>query len=155
MKLRPRLLSGIVTAASALALALVSCAKDLPTATNKGAAKLLITVQPVSPVAAGSPIRILVLVADASGNPVVEATPAITISQATGGTAGAVLGGTLTRAADNGVALFNDLTVDKAGVGYALTASASGGSLAAATSNPFTVTSVTVPVAGSGAGVAA
>src|SRR5206468_2952607 len=51
---------------------------------------------------------------------------------------GAVLSGTLTRAAVNGVATFDDLKLDKAGTGYTLVATS--GSLPSATSSAFNTT---------------
>src|SRR5207302_1235655 len=52
------------------------------------------------------------------------------------------LGGTLTATAVNGVATFAGLTLDKAGTGYTL--QASGGGLAAATTNAVNVISLTL-----------
>jgi hypothetical protein len=78
-------------------------------------------------------------VQDAKGNTVTTATTAITLNITSGtGTSGAVLGGTLTRAATSGVATFNDLTVDLVGTGYTLTATA-----ATLTSSVSTVFSIT------------
>ncbi|HWO89198.1 MAG TPA: S8 family serine peptidase [Gemmatimonadales bacterium] len=77
-------------------------------------------------------------VQDAQGNTVTSSTASVTLAITSGtGTTGAVLGGTLTRAAASGVATFNDLTIDKAGSGYTLTATAT--SLSGATSNAFSV----------------
>jgi len=105
------------------------------------ASKLAFTVQPGT-VTAGAAISpaVQVTVQDAQGNTVTSSTASITlaISSGTGtGTSGAVLGGTLTGAAVSGVATFNDLTIDKAGTGYTLTATAT--SLTSATSTSFTV----------------
>jgi alpha-tubulin suppressor-like RCC1 family protein len=99
--------------------------------------KLAFTIQP-SAVVAGTAMTpaVKVTVQDASGNAVTTATYGITLTITSGtGTAGAVLGGTLTSAAVGGVATFPDLTVDKAGPGYHFTATAAG--LASATSGAF------------------
>jgi hypothetical protein len=89
---------------------------------------LAIAVQP-SATAAGSPIAPAVEVAarDTFGNVATASTAGITLAITSGtGTAGAVLGGTLTRSVVNGVATFGNLTIDKAGTGYTLTAAATG-----------------------------
>jgi ribosomal protein S6E (S10) len=104
------------------------------------ATKLAVTVQP-SAVASGAAIApdVQVAVQDALGNTVTTSTAAITLAITGGtGTAGALLGGTLTQAAVNGVATFPNLTIDKVGAGYTLTASAGG--LTSVTSAPFSVT---------------
>ena len=77
------------------------------------------------------PVTVRVL--DAAGNLVETATIAVTVSLAANPQA-ATLGGTTTRNAVDGIATFDDLTVDKFGI-YALRASASG--LEADQSNPF------------------
>jgi hypothetical protein len=79
-----------------------------------------------------------VVVQDAQGNTVTSATTSVTLAITTGtGTSGAVLGGTLTVAAVNGVATFSTVTIDKVGTGYTLTATAT--SLTSAASTAFTV----------------
>ena len=64
-----------------------------------------------------------------------SATGSITLSIATG-PSGAIIRGTLTRTAVNGIATFNDISIDKTG-GFTLAANS--GSLAAGTSAAFTV----------------
>ena len=111
------------------------------------AAKLAFAVQPSAAVAgvANAP-ALQVAVQDAQGNTVTSATTNVTVAITSGtGTAGAVLGGTLTRAAASGIATFNDLTVDKAGTGYTLTASASGAT--DAVSSAFAITPAAVSLA--------
>jgi len=78
----------------------------------------------------------LVEIRDARGNRVVGATDAVTISLGANPT-GAALGGTTTVSAVEGVAAFPDLSLQKAGSGYTLTASL--GSLTAATSAAFEI----------------
>jgi len=100
------------------------------------AAKMAFIAQP-SAVAGGviSP-AVQVLVQDALGNTVTSATTSITMAITSGtGTSGAVLGGTPIRAAVGGVATFVDLTVDRAGTGYTLTATAT--NLTSATSTAW------------------
>jgi hypothetical protein len=77
-----------------------------------------------------------VTVQDTAGNgvPVTAGTISVSITGETG-TPGAILGGTLTRPVMNGTATFENLTVDKQGVGYKLTATSEG--LPSATSNAF------------------
>jgi hypothetical protein len=70
---------------------------------------------------------------DGLGN-VVHSSAPVTISQGSG-PAGATLGGTTTQNAVNGVATFNNLTLNKAGDGYTLVANSAG--LPSATSTPF------------------
>lgn len=102
-------------------------------------AKLAFAVQP-SAVVAGVPISpaLRVTVQDVYGNTVTGTTSSVTLAITTGtGTTGALLGGTVTVAAVNGVVTFSTLTVDKAGTGYTLTASAAG--MTNATSAAFAV----------------
>ena len=98
------------------------------------AAKLSFLVQPAAgtttaPLAPAIQVGAL----DAQGNP---ATTAVTL--ALGNANGATLGGTVTVTAASGVASFADLTVDMAGTGYTLSASAAG--LPSMTSNTFDIT---------------
>jgi len=103
------------------------------------ATRLAFSVEPSS-TAAGAIVSpaVTVSVLQADGNLSSGSSASITLEITAGtGTAGAALGGTLTRAAVNGVATFNDLTLDKAGTGYSLTAKS--GSLSAATSTTFAI----------------
>jgi hypothetical protein len=102
---------------------------------------LSFTVQPTA-VNQGTAITpaVQVTAKDNIGNVLTSFTGNVTVAIAAGtGTVGAALGGTKTVAAVAGVATFSTLTVDKAGTGYKLTASASG--LTTGTSNAFTVNS--------------
>jgi hypothetical protein len=107
--------------------------------------KLAFTVQP-SNVTTGASIApaVQVTVEDSSGNIVSTATNAITIAIQTN-PSGGTLSGTKTVNAVNGVATFSNLSINNAGVGYTLTASATG--LTPATSNPFNVTTTVGPPA--------
>ncbi|HXV91427.1 MAG TPA: hypothetical protein VD707_08660 [Gemmatimonadales bacterium] len=103
------------------------------------ATRLAFTVQP-SATPAGSSISPSVRVAaqDAQGNTATSFTGNITLAIATN-PAGGVLSGTTTVGAASGVAIFSGLSIDKAGTGYTLRATASG--LTQATSVAFDITS--------------
>jgi hypothetical protein len=75
-------------------------------------------------------------VRDQFGSIIPFATNSVTLSLS-GGSGGAMLSGTVSRNAVNGVATFNDLSVNTIGAGYTLLASSTG--LASATSNPFQI----------------
>ncbi len=100
------------------------------------AAKLAFTAAPVGSVGSSSPFTVKVAVRDAGGNLVTTASTPVTL--ALGNASGATLSGTLTATPVNGEATFTGLTVDKAGAGYTLQATASG--LTSATSPAFGVT---------------
>ncbi len=101
--------------------------------------KLGFTMQPGG-VGAGVPLAPQPAVAAqyADGTTATGYTGAVTIAIKAGtGTAGAVLNGTKTVNAVNGVATFSGLNISKGGTGYVL--SATSGSLTAADSNPFSI----------------
>jgi hypothetical protein len=85
------------------------------------AAKLVFGQAPVNTIA-GAVITpaVTVLVEDAGGN-LVSSTASITLAIGTN-PSGGTLGGTVTMAASGGIATFNNLTIDKPGTGYILTA---------------------------------
>jgi hypothetical protein len=85
---------------------------------------------------------ITVDVEDSSGALVATDDSEVTLALA-GGTSGAILGGTATVAAVNGVATFNNLSITTPGNNYTLTAT--DGALSSATSTPFNITAVIVP----------
>lgn len=101
----------------------------LPGSTGpRDSAKLVFTVQPVA-TAPGAPIRpaVQVTAQDEDGETLTEFTGAVTLSISEGtGDEDATLSGTLTVSAVAGVATFADLSIDKEGTGYTLTAAASG-----------------------------
>lgn len=107
---------------------------------SSGAAKLAFLNMPASVTAATTITpAIQVAIQDASGIVVANSTVNVTIALTPGtGAAGAVLSGTLTRAAVAGYANFTDLKIDKTGTGYSFTATSTG--LTAATSSLFAVT---------------
>jgi len=80
------------------------------------------------------PVRVSVV--DGWGNLVDTATTAITMSIAVN-PGGGILSGTTTQSAVNGVAVFDDLSIDKNGTGYVLAADALG--LTGALSQPFRI----------------
>ncbi len=101
-------------------------------------ARLALISQPASAAAGQSIPAFQVAVQDASGATVVSATGPVTISiQNNAGDPPGILSGTVTRNAVNGIATFNDLSIDSSGSGYTLRASS--GSLAPATSVGFTI----------------
>ena len=102
------------------------------------AATLLFTVQP-SNATAGTAIAPAVQITahDAQGNTATGFSGNVTMALGANPGSG-TLAGTATVAAASGVATFANLSINKAGTGYTLTASASGPT--GATSNPFTVT---------------
>jgi len=127
---------------TATATGLTSATSSAIAVSPGAAAKLAFTVQP-SEAVAGAAISpaVQLTVQDALGNTVTSATTSIVLAITSGtGTSGAALGGTLTRAAVAGVASFADLTVDLAGTGYTLTATATG--LTGATSSAFAIIAV-------------
>src|SRR3989449_260706 len=111
------------------------------------AAKVVFTVPPRN-AAAGAAITpaVQVAVQDAQGNTVTTATTSITVAIGNNPASGA-LSGTTTVAAVNGVATFSTLSINALGIGYTLTASATG--LMGAASNWFNVVAAT-PLAVSG-----
>ena len=90
--------------------------------TPAAASKLVFITQP-SNTAAGAGIApaVQVAVEDADNNVVTTNTSSVTIALGANPGSG-TLGGTLTVAAVNGVATFNNLSINKAGTGYTLTA---------------------------------
>jgi uncharacterized Zn ribbon protein len=124
---------------------LVASAAGLTSATSSAfnitageASQLVFSVQPSSalPNATISP-AIKVQVQDADGNLVTSATHSVTLAIGSN-PGGANVAGTLTLAAVGGEATFNSISLDKAGSGYTLVASASG--LTSATSDEFYIT---------------
>jgi hypothetical protein len=110
------------------------------TVTAAAADHLVFTIQP-SNTQANQTITpaIQVEVRDAFENLVDNATDAVTLAITTGtGTPLAALGGTTTQSASGGVATFNDLSIDLAGIGYTLDATASG--LTGTVSTTFDIT---------------
>jgi hypothetical protein len=106
--------------------------------TPGAANRVAFSVQP-SNTTAGSAITpaVKVEVRDANGNVVTSSSASVTLAIGTNPSSG-TLSGTKTVAAVNGVATFSDLSIDKAGTGYTLTAAASG--LTGDTSSSFNIT---------------
>jgi hypothetical protein len=121
--------------ASVSGLTAATCA---PTVASSPPTQLAFKTQPASAVAGAAIGSFQVEVRDASGNVVAGATNAVTIAIGAN-PGGAALTGTTTVNAVSGVATFTGLKLDKIGVGYTFTASATG--LTSATSASFTITS--------------
>jgi hypothetical protein len=128
--------SGYTLTASATGLVPVTSATFNVTAA--AATKLAFSTQPTN-TTAGDPLPgpPTVVVQDSLGNTVTTANSLITISIGTN-PAGAVLSGTIAVNASAGSASFGDLSIDKAGDGYTLVASANG--LVSTTSGIFSIT---------------
>lgn len=107
---------------------------------NPGAAAALAFTGQPSTTQAGAPISpaVAVRAQDAFGNPVSSFAGQVTVAIGTN-PAGGALSGTKQTPAASGVASFSDLSIDKQGAGYTLTAAASG--LTTATSDAFAITS--------------
>ncbi len=130
----------IASVALVAAIVAAACENTVLRPTH-AATRLAFTVQPANVSANHSMTpAVEVTVQDDGGNTVPEFLGSVTVSlnaNAVGGT----LSGTVTRAVSNGTATFSDLSIDQAGSGYTLAASASG--LNAARSSEFTVTCIT------------
>jgi hypothetical protein len=101
------------------------------------ASELVVAAQPPSSLTAGSPFGLTIEVEDAFGNPVAVNPGGVTLSLV-GGPAGGSLAGGLETGVSGGVASFSGLSIDQAGTGYAIVATAAG--LAPATTGSFGVT---------------
>lgn len=103
------------------------------------ASKLAFTTEPPASGAAGTGFGVVVTARDSLGNTATAFTGNVAVAVTSGtGKPGAALRGSTTVAAAAGVATFAGLSVDSAGTGYTLTATASGTS--PATSSSFAVT---------------
>ncbi|MEX2154966.1 MAG: PPC domain-containing protein [Gemmatimonadaceae bacterium] len=121
------------------ATALTSTTTSVFAVTAGAPTKLGFVTQP-STVTAGSSMfpSLQVAMQDAAGNTVSVSTVSVGIALTSGtGTAGAVLGGTLTRQTLSGIATFSGLSIDKVGTGYSFTATSA--SLTSAISAAFNV----------------
>ena len=107
-------------------------------ATTAGAAARLAFTTSINGSLGGATLTPTITVAavDTLGNPVISFTDTVRIAIATNPSTG-ILSGTLKAAAVAGVASFTNLAIDKAGIGYTLSASATG--LNSGTSLPFSV----------------
>ena len=106
--------------------------------------KLVFNQSSIPNTAAGASITpaVTVQVQDSNGILVASSTASVTIGITSGtGTSGATLSGTLTQTAVNGVATFSNLSINKDGTGYSLTATSTG--ISNGTSSTFNITSGT------------
>jgi hypothetical protein len=123
---------------SASATSLTTATSTAFTISIGALAQLVFSAQPTSTVAGASVTpAVTVTGQDVAGNTVTTFTGNVTVGIGTNPSSG-TLSGSLTKAAVAGVATFNDLSIDKAGTGYTLTATSGGASQA--TSNAFTIT---------------
>jgi hypothetical protein len=123
-----------LTASSGVLSSATSASFDI---TAGGANQLAFTTQPAS-TTAGVRFGVVVTARDSLGNTATGFAGNVSVAITGGtGTAGAALRGTTTVTAQAGVATFSGLSIDSAGTGYRLTASASGA--ATATSVSFAV----------------
>ncbi len=111
----------LVATASGLKAATTSDLSVVPAA----ATRLVISSQPPSSVTAGDGFGLSVAAEDSFGNPTPTFSGSVTIALASAPD-GATLSGTLTATAVDGVATFAGLTLNTAGTGYTLVATASG-----------------------------
>ncbi|HEY7685935.1 MAG TPA: hypothetical protein VH833_07525, partial [Gemmatimonadales bacterium] len=103
------------------------------------ATQLGFSISPGTIEAGATIAEVEVEVQDQDGDPFTDFSGSVTLEIAAGtGTSGATLSGTTTLALTDGVATFDDLSIDKSGTGFRLTATTNG--LAAGTSASFTVT---------------
>jgi invasin-like protein/Big-like domain-containing protein/calcineurin-like phosphoesterase family protein len=102
------------------------------------AAQLAFFAQPSGTTGGATLAAVQVEIQDAGGNRVTTAGNSISLAFGTNVNAG-TLSGTTPQAASSGVATFNDLSIDSAGTGYTLAASATGLSGAASTTFNITV----------------
>jgi subtilase family serine protease len=107
---------------------------------GSGGTKLVFSVEPNGTYASGAAITVKVSVENSAGTVITTDTSAIALTLS-GGTPGATLGGTTTVNAIAGVATFSNLTVNKAGTSYTL--SATDGSLTGASSSTFNISAGT------------
>jgi hypothetical protein len=104
--------------------------------TLPGTTQLAVVSQPPSSVQPGIGFGLSVSIEDGSDNVVTSFDGSVTVALANN-PGGAILGGTLTVSAVNGVATFAGLTLDSTGSGYTLQVSASG--MTPVTTDPFDV----------------
>jgi Bacterial Ig-like domain (group 1)/Leishmanolysin len=126
--------AGYTLIASTAALSSVTSATFDVTAGS--ATQLAFTTQPASTTAGTTLSIVQVTARDALGNTAAGFAGAVTVAIGTN-PGGATLSGTKTITASGGIAAFNDLSLDKPGTGYTLTAAAAG--VAGATSATFDI----------------
>jgi alpha-tubulin suppressor-like RCC1 family protein len=130
---------GLVILVPALALVMLGCNRDATSPAT--AVKLAFTVQPSNTAVDSSVVpAVAVSLVDESGNVVTTANAVVTLTLATNPN-NANLGGAVALGTTSGVATFPYLSLDRAGTGYTLTATAT--NLTSATSSSFSVTTET------------
>ena len=112
------------------------------TVTAAPATQLVLVTQPPLSTPDGTPFEVIAFAEDANGNRDTTFNGQVTVSlQSNPVGSAAVLGGTLTQTASAGQAVFSDLTLNKAGSGYALQLATTGvtPALTPTTTIPFTI----------------
>ena len=107
------------------------------------ATQLVLVTQPPLSIPDGTPFTVIAFAEDANGNQDTTFNGQVTVSlQSNPAGSAAVLAGTLTTTASAGQAAFSNLTLNKAGVGYALQLASTGvtPALTPTTTIPFTIT---------------
>lgn len=118
------------------AAGITSEATDPITVTYPATNHLVTTTEPPANVGVGQSFGLTLTAADASGNTITTYSGLVTV-QIADNPGGAILGGTTTVNAVNGVATFTDLKLNQLGVGYTLVATSSG--LLSVTTRAFNV----------------
>lgn len=133
----PRFARRGATTWAAVAAVILSLGCESPSSPAPEPAKVAFVAEPMA-ATAGSQIipEVQVAIQDASGITVTTSALSVTVAIANN-PSGGTLSGTMTVNAVNGLAVFSNISIDKAGAGYTLAASATG--LAGATSNAFDV----------------
>jgi hypothetical protein len=131
--------SGVAYRLTAHSGSLTDATSDAFTISPAALASLVFTGQPSNTTAAQPISPVEVTGQDAFGNVVTSFNDSVAIAITTNtGTIGATLGGTTKVAASGGIATFSNLSIDKAGPNYTLTAT--NGGAAPAVSNQFNIT---------------
>ena len=107
------------------------------TVTPLAASQIVVTQQPPASVTAGAGFGVYAVIEDMYGNVITSANNTVSVSLASN-PGGSTLGGPLSVAASNGVAVFSGLTLQKAASGYMLSVASSG--LTGSTTSTLAVT---------------
>jgi hypothetical protein len=126
---------------SAASSGLTSATSSSFNITVGAATQLAFTTEPANAASGASLGSVVVKVEDAGGNVVTTATNSITVAIGTNAGPGGTLSGTKVASAVSGVATFSGLNINLSGVGYTLTAAATG--LSGTTSTTFNITAGT------------
>ena len=139
--------TGLVTAVAPGTASITAVGKGMPGSTTLTvtpaplgpATKLAFITQPTGAIASATMASVQVAVQTASGQTLTTDNATQVVLAIGTNAGGGTLGGTLTATVTNGVAAFSNLSIDKAGSGYTLTAASN--ALTGATSTTFTISS--------------